>query len=62
MSDEANIVLSMELEQKVKEQVLNIIQQNPWIVATVLMPILVNDESFIKSMTRQIGNKMNAIY
>lgn len=62
MNDEANIVLSMELEQKVKEQVLKIIQQNPWVVAAILMPILAQDDNFIKSITRQIGSKMNTIY
>lgn len=62
MNDEANIVLSMELEEKVKDQVLKIIQQNPWVVATILMPILAQDDNFIKSITRQIGSKMNTIY
>lgn len=66
MNDEANLVLSMELDQKVNEKIrqvlFQVLTENPYAYTPYIGQALANDTQFITSMTRAIGSKMTNTY
>lgn len=61
-NDAVNVAMQLELEEKIRQKVLDIIRNNSHTVAKDVAFHLWSDDTFIREVARRVGSKMCSVY